>query len=112
MPLWTSWKRFTKEEISKLPNKRGAYQLAARNKIIVDIGGSDNETSGIKSRLVARFNSGKYPTAYFFRCRYVDFLSSGIELEGKTTKKHIEKNGKRPKYNKRAPRIDNDYGWF
>jgi len=103
MPAWTTWKRFTRAEIEKLPNRRGTYQIAARNKVIVDTGGSDSELSGVKGRLTDRLIHEKCPTGYFFRCRYADFLDSGLDLEGKTTRKLIAKSSKRPKYNKRTP---------
>ncbi len=104
MPQWTAWKRFVREEIEKLPTRRGVYQIAARNKVIIDTGGSDNEDSGVKGRLIERLIHNKCPTGYFFRCRYASLLDSGIELEGKVTRKLITSTGKRPKYNKRTPR--------
>ena len=29
---WTTWKRYTRENIAKLPNRRGEYEAARRHK--------------------------------------------------------------------------------
>jgi len=109
MAQWTTWKRYTRTGIGRIPNnRRGEYQIANRNMKIVDTGGSDNENNGgIKGRLISRLVNNKCPSGYFFRCRYADWLESGIEMEGKTTRRIISRTGKRPKYNKRTPHTNN-----
>ena len=109
MPQWTTWKRYTRTVVDRLPNnRRGAYQITNRNMTIVDTGGSDSEyTSGVKERLITRILSNKCPSGYWFRCRYADWLDSGFTIEGETTRRLIKRTGKRPKYNKRTPRTDN-----
>ena len=108
MAQWTSWKRYTRTAVSRLPkNRRGAYQIANRDMTIVDSGGSDSEySSGIKERLIARILSNKCPSGYWFRCRYAGWLDSGFDMEGETTRHLIKRTGKRPKYNKRTPNTD------
>jgi hypothetical protein len=108
MPLWTRWKRFTREEISKLPIKRGEYEIAARNKIVVANGSSDSDITGVKGRLMERLIHNRCPTGYFFRCRYADFLTDGLSMEAKTAAKHkAKRGGKNLKYNQRSPRVRN-----
>lgn len=109
MAQWTEWKRYTRAVVDKMYRVRGEYQIATRNKVIVDTGGSDSENIGVKGRLISRLISNKCPTGYWFRYRYADFLDSGIEMEGATTRRLIKKTGKRPKNNIRTPRsIDDD----
>jgi len=101
---WTAWKRYTREGIAKLPNKRGEYEIAAHNKTVIASGGSDSGT-GVKGRLMERFIHDRHPTGYFFRCRYADFFSSGIRMEASTAKRHkAKRGGKNLKDNKRSPR--------
>ena len=113
MARWGTWKRYTRTVIDRLPNnRRGAYQIANRNMTIVDIGGSDREySSGVKERLINRLINNKCPSGYFFRCQYADLFDSGLDMEGKTTRRIITKTGKRPKYNKRTPRTNNSPFW-
>jgi hypothetical protein len=108
---WTAWKRYTREVIERLPNRRGTYQIANRNMTTVDSGGSDDETSGVKGRLLDRLIHNKCPSGYFFRCQYADLFDSGIEMEGRTTRRLTTRTGKRPKYNKRTPRTNNFPFW-
>jgi len=107
MAQWTAWRRYTRTVIERLHNGRGEYQIANRNMTIVDSGGSDSENIGVKGRLISRLINNKCPSGYFFRCKYADLFDSGIEMEGKTTRRLITRTGKRPKYNKRTPRINN-----
>ena len=106
MPQWTSWKRYTRTVVERLPrNRSGAYQIANRGMTIVDTGGSESEwSSGIRERLIARILANKCPSGYWFRFRYADWLDSSFDIEGKTTRKIIARTDKRPKYNKRTPR--------
>jgi hypothetical protein len=106
MASWTVWRRYTREVLDKMPAKRGAYEIASRNKTIVDSGSSDSD-GGTKSRLIERLIHNRCPTGYFFRCQYVGFLDRGSDIEGKTTRRIIAKTGKRPKYNKRTPSTSN-----
>lgn len=107
---WTAWKRYTRENIDKLPSKRGEYEITARNKIKIASGGSDSNT-GVKGRLMERYIHNRHPTGYFFRCQYADFLDSGIEMEGKTAKKHkAKRGGKNLKDNIRSPRVRDSWG--
>jgi len=55
MPVQKRWRRFTRENIEKLPNTRGVYEIAGKNKNIVYRGGSDSELSGVKGRLASYF---------------------------------------------------------
>jgi len=105
MASWTAWKRYTREVIAKLPNRRGEYEIAARNRVRIASGGSDSET-GVKGRLMERFIHNRHPTGYFFRCRYADWIDSGIEMEAKTAIQHkARRGGKNLKDNIRSPRL-------
>jgi hypothetical protein len=101
---WTAWKRYTRESIAKLPSRRGEYEIATRNKVSIASGGSD-ATTGVKGRLMERFIHNRHPTGYFFRCRYAAWGDSGIEMEGRTAKRHeARRGGKNLKDNIRSPR--------
>ena len=110
MTRWTVWKRYTRESIAKLPNRRGEYEIAARNKIAIGNGSSDSDVNGVRGRLMERLIHNRHPTGYFFRCRYAEWLDSGIQMEASTAKKHIAKRGKNLKDNKRSPRIRSLFG--
>jgi hypothetical protein len=98
------WTRFTRENVKKLPNWRGAYELANAFKIVIDQGGSDSPISGIRGRLLSHLATGKYPTARYFRVEFVGFLNSGIGLEASHAKRFHDKYGRKPKYTERSPR--------
>jgi hypothetical protein len=110
MAQWTAWKRYTREVIDRLPNRRGEYEIAARNKIKIANGSSDSELTGVKGRLMERLIHGRNPTGYFFRCRYADWSTNGLDLEARTAARHkTKRGGKNLKYNKRSPRNDNPW---
>lgn len=111
MARWIAWKRFTKENIARLQDGEGEYEIAARNKIVISSGGSNK---GVKGRLMERFIHGRNPTGYFFRCRYAEWLGfdSGIQMEAKTASRHkAKRGGKNLKDNKRSPHIRNIFGF-
>ena len=113
MAQWTAWRRFSRPALDRLANsKRGQYQIANRNYSVVDTGGSDSENVGVKQRLITKFIAGKCPSGYWFRCQYADFLDSGLEMEGKTTRRLIKKTGKRPVNNQRTPRTNENYPFW
>ena len=106
MAQWTTWKRFTREVITRLPNRRGEYEIAARNKAVVANGSSDSESSGVKGRLMERLIHNRCPTGYFFRCRYADWLTDGLDMEARTAARHkSRRGGDNLKYNKRSPHV-------
>ena len=110
MAQWTVWKRYTREVIDKLPNRRGEYEIAARNKKVIANGSSDSEISGVRGRLIDRLIHNQNPTGYFFRCRYADWLTSGLDMEAKTVARHKAKRGdENLKDNTRSPRNTNSW---
>ena len=110
MAQWTAWRRFTREVIAKLPNRRGEYEIAARNKVRIANGSSDSEISGVRGRLMDRLIHNQHPTGYFFRCRYADVATYGLDMEAKTTARHKARRGDRNlKDNKRSPRNTNSW---
>jgi hypothetical protein len=103
---WTDWKRFTREVIAKLPNRRGEYEIATRNKTAIANGSSDSELTGVKGRLMERLIHNRCPTGYWFRCRYANWTEDGVQMEAKTAARHKAKRGdKNLKNNKRSPRV-------
>ena len=108
MAEYTRWHRYISEEVVKLPNRRGRYEIAARNKVIVYRGGSDSDGEGVKGRLLSHLRANRFPTGYFFRCKYANLLQSGIELEAKGDAQHLKKFGKKPKYCQRMPKYNGD----
>ena len=110
MAQWTAWRRFTRDTIAKLPNRRGEYEIAARNKTRIANGSSDSEVNGVRGRLMDRLIHNQHPTGYFFRCRYADWSTSGLDLEARTAARHKAKRGdKHLKDNKRSPRNTNPW---
>ena len=110
MAQWTAWKRFTREGISKLPNRRGEYEIVTRNKAPIANGSSDSDINGVRGRLMTRFIHNQHPTGYFFRCRYADWLTDGLDMEAKTSALHkCRRGGNNLKDNKRSPRIRDIY---
>ncbi len=106
MAQWTTWKRFTREVITKLPNRRGEYEIAARNKIVIANGSSDSDVNGVRGRLMERLIHNRCPTGYFFRCRYAGWFDSGLQMEAKTAKRHkAKRDGENLKDNERSPRV-------
>ena len=110
MAQWTAWKRYTREVLDKLPNRRGEYEIAARNKVVIANGSSDSEISGVKGRLIERLIHGRNSTGYFFRCRYADWSTSGLDLEARTAARHkARRGGENLKDNTRSPRNTNPW---
>jgi len=110
MAQWTEWKRFTREVIAKLPNRRGEYEIATRNKIRIANGSSDSEINGVRGRLMDRLICNQHTTGYFFRCRYADWSTSGLDLEARTAARHkARRGGENLKDNKRSPRNTNPW---
>ena len=104
MPIKKRWTRFTIANVEKLPNRKGVYELANRSKKIIDIGGSDSRTIGVKGRLLSHLKANKYPTAWYFRCDFALWGDSGIDMEASHGSKFKEKHGRRPRYTKRLPK--------
>lgn len=104
MPIKKKWTKFTLDNVKKMPNKRGAYELANATKRIIDQGGSDSPISGVRGRLISHLGENKYPTAKYFRCEFIDLFGSGITLEASHSKKFQEQHGRKPRYTKRSPR--------
>jgi len=80
MQIQKRWTKFTEANIKKLPNERGAYELASNNKRIIYQGGSDSGISGVRGRLIDHLIHNKYPIAKFFRCEVISFFGSGISV--------------------------------
>ena len=105
MPAYSAWRRYNLETVRRLSRKRGIYEIASQNKTIIYRGGSDDEVNGVRGRLITHLLNNKFPTGRFFRCKYADFLASGIEIEGLASKRHVQRTKRKPKYNKRSPRV-------
>jgi hypothetical protein len=109
MPVAKRWTRFTRENIEKLRNKEGVYELANAQKRIIYIGGSNVR---VKTRLMSHLISNKYPTARYFRCEYVDFIfdtDSGINREARHARCFLRQQLRKPKYSKRSPHLDTTF---
>ncbi len=103
MPIQKKWSKLTPDNIKKLGNERGAYELANKQKKTIDIGGSDGK-GGIRSRLESRRREGKPPTATHFRAEKAGMFEIGISLEAKHSAKYQEKEGRKPRYTERSPK--------
>jgi hypothetical protein len=109
MPIPKKWSKFTKDNVKKLDGSRGSYELANKDKRIIDIGGSDCGSGGCRNRLHSHLRGNKYPTAKFFRVHKADIFDSGISLEASHSVKYQRKTGKKPRYTKRSPKKNS---WF
>ena len=104
MPIRKRWSSFTLENVKKLPNERGSYELGSNNKRVIYIGSSDSEVSGIRGRLLTHLRTNKFPTAKYFRVVYAPLLVKGTSIEALLGKRYANKHIKKPKYTKRLPR--------
>jgi predicted GIY-YIG superfamily endonuclease len=101
MPIKSRWHKFTRENLEKLPQEEGAYELANAKKSIIRIGSSNN----LRRRLITHLNSGEFPTAQYFRCELVGFfdLDTGKDREAHHAEKFRRAHSRKPKYSKRLP---------
>lgn len=103
----TAWRPFKLETVRRLKVRCGRYELASQNKTIIYHGGSDDEHNGVRGRLITHLLNNKFPTAKFFRCEYATFFDdSGREMEGKASERFQKKHGRKSKYTKRSPHIN------
>lgn len=102
MAIRARWQRFTRENLEKVPQKEGAYELANAKKSVIRIGSSTN----LRRRLITHLVSGQLPTVRYFRCDIIGFfgLDSGTDREAHHAKKFAQARSKKPKYSKRFPR--------
>ena len=96
------WTRFTLENVQRLPNRRGAYELANAAKRVIYQGGSD-AISGVRGRLLSHLRNNEYTAARYFRVEHASLLTSGIGLEASHAAKFQKKHGRKPRYTKRSP---------
>jgi hypothetical protein len=99
MPFRKKWSKLTSAKLKKVPHRPGSYELASRNKTIVDIGGSERS---VRKRLAAKRR--QHPTANFFRYVTASIFGSGFEIEARHSRKFSKKHGRKPKYTKRSPK--------
>jgi len=105
----TVWRPFNLTTVRRLRIRCGRYELASQNKTVVYHGGTDDERNGVRGRLITHLLNNKFPTAKFFRCEYTTFFDeSGIEMEGRASQHFQKRYGRKSKYTKRSPRV-NDY---
>jgi hypothetical protein len=101
MPIKGRWRRFTRENLEKLPTKEGAYELANAKKSIIRIGSSKN----LRRRLITHLIGGGLPTVRYFRCDIIGFWDwdTGTDREARHAKKFSQAHARKPKYSKRLP---------
>ena len=71
MPVAKRWTKFTRDNVERLPNTAGAYELANSTKRIINIDGSNTSA---RARPISHLINNKYPTARYFRCDFEDFF--------------------------------------
>jgi hypothetical protein len=109
MPIAKKWSKLTRDNINKLSDARGTYELANKDKRTIDIGGSDCGNGGCRSRLQSHLRNNKYPTAKYFRVQKADIFTRGIDLEASHSAKFQSQNGRKPRFTKRSPK---QQGWL
>jgi len=102
MPIKSRWRKFTRGNLEKLPEKEGAYELGNAKKSIIYVGSSNN----LRRRLITHLISGKLPTARYFRCDIIHLgdWDTGKTREARHTQKFRETHSRKPKYTSRSPR--------
>lgn len=107
MPIQKRWSRFILSNVRRVPDEPGAYELANKDKRIIDTGGSD---VSIWDRLMRHLQTNQYPTARYFRYEIAGFFESGIDIEASHSQKFQKKHGRKPRYTKRSPRKKSLFG--
>lgn len=106
MPIRKKWTKLTPSNLNKVPHDSGAYELASRNKKIIDIGKGEDLHRRLKQKRKIR------KTASHFRFSFAGLFGNASELEGEHSRKYQKKHGRKPKYTKRSPRsIFNLFGF-
>ncbi len=104
MPIRKKWSKFILENVQAVPEEPGAYELANRDKRIIDTGGSN---ASVRVRLLSHLRTNKYPTAIWFRCEFAGWFEKGIDVEAGHSEKFVQKHGRKPRYTKRSPHKPN-----
>ncbi|MBM3155427.1 MAG: GIY-YIG nuclease family protein [Chloroflexi bacterium] len=99
---WYEYKRAIIEMIPK--GVCGGYVVADENKNTLYVGKSESRNVGIRGRLLSHFTKRRFRSARYFKFAYESLFNYAKDLEAQTIKTHIERHGKRPKYNKQTPR--------
>jgi len=102
MPIQKRWSRFTFENIRRVPQEEGAYQLANAARAIIYNGSSNN----LRRRLYTHFTQGRLTTARYFRCEVCSIfdLESSVDKEARHAERFFATRGRKPRYTKRSPR--------
>lgn len=101
MPIKKKWSRYSEENLKKLGDTRGTYEVADKNKKkAMDIGKGES-SGGVASRIRAK--KKKYPAIRYFRVEEVSFFESATEKEARHAAAHRKKYGKKPSKTKRSP---------
>ena len=100
MPIAKRWSRFTLANIQRVPDEPGAYELANRDRRIIDAGGSN---TSIRARLLSHLTANKYPTAVWFRYELAGWFERGTDVEANRSARFVRKYGRKPRYTKRSP---------
>jgi hypothetical protein len=100
MPIRKKWSKLTDENLAKVSNRAGVYELADKNKKReIDIGKAEKLNRRLKQKRKLRTE------AKYFRVQERIFLSAK-ELEADHSKKFQEKHGRKPKDTKRSPPVN------
>lgn len=102
MPIQKRWTRFAAENVDKLPQKEGVYDLANAKKSIIRHGSSNN----LRRRIMTHLNDEKLSTVRYFRCEYLGFfdMDTPKTREARHAERYFAQHGRKPKYTKRSPR--------
>jgi excinuclease UvrABC nuclease subunit len=101
MPIAKRWSKFTLANVQRVPDKPGAYELANKDRRIINTGGSNKS---VRARLLSHLGTNKYPTAAWFRYKLAGWFEKGTTVEANLSEKFVQKHGRKPRYTKRSPR--------
>lgn len=109
MGIKKRWSRFTQENVNKVPEEPGAYQLgySYRGKKTSYIGSSSNLRRRLSDHL-RNPDKSKYP---YFRYIVAGFFEDPKDLETELVEKYEEAHRQRPKEVKRAPKRRSLFGF-
>jgi len=104
MPIRNKWRDFNEQEINRVPEVAGVYELGDANEHVVYIGSSE---SSIRARLLTHIKARKTVRVEYFRFKKLDSWDSSDpkEEEGRLVRQYRKQNrGKNPRLQERAPK--------
>ncbi len=110
MAIKKRWSRFTRENVNKVPEERGVYQIAyptAKGKELWHPGKATN----LRTRLLQHLRNPKLPKRPYFRYYEAGWLEDLDELEKELFEDFEKSHPSRPKGASKKPRRRSFFGF-